>query len=186
VSNPLRLALLGSWQQGPLDPGTGSRLQNAGMSLSGLPIGVLARRTGLSPDSLRHYESLGLLPLAPRSAGGARQFPPSAEQQVRVIQTALRLGFSLGELTEILVERRRGGTPCRRVYALASAKLQALDIRLRELKQLRDALEAILVTWQTRLAGSGLGQRAGLLDALAEQGLPVPARPPFSRRSASP
>jgi MerR family copper efflux transcriptional regulator len=156
------------------------------MSPSGLPIGELARRTGLSPDSLRHYERLGLLPKVARSPGGARRFPEQAEHEVRVIQTALRIGFSLKELAEVRLERRRGGAPCRRVYALASAKLAAMEAQLRELKQLRDALEATLAGWRTRLAETAPGSRAGLLEALAEALVP-PRRPTqFPSRSVPP
>jgi len=157
----------------------------AGMSSNGLPIGELARRTGLSPDSLRHYEARGLLPRAPRSPGGARRFPTGAEQQVRVIQSALRIGFTLGELAEILLERRRGGAPCGKVHALATAKLATLDTRLRELKELRDALEATLGSWDARLERTAAGVPAGLLEALAEELSLGPRTSPFTRRSAS-
>jgi MerR family transcriptional regulator, copper efflux regulator len=141
------------------------------MSVSGVPIGELSRRTGLSADSLRHYERLGLLPPAPRSAGGARRFPVAAERQVRIIQTALGMGFTLRELADVFIERRSGGAPCRKVYALASAKLEALERRLRELHLLRDALATTLGAWRTRLQGTDVGVPAALLETLTE---PVP------------
>lgn len=139
------------------------------MAAAGLPIGELARRTGLSPDSLRHYERIGLLPPAPRSTGGARRFPASAERQVRVIQAALRIGFTLGELSLVLAERRRGGVPCGKVYAMAQTKLVALESRLRELQHLRDALDIMLRNWETRLGKTAPGLPAGLLDTLADE-----------------
>jgi MerR family copper efflux transcriptional regulator len=145
----------------------------ARMSQAGLPIGELARRTGLSPDSLRHYERLGLLPPAPRSIGGARRFPAAAERQVRVIQAALRIGFTLSELSVVLIERRRGAAPCRKVYTMAKAKLEALESRLCELQQLRDALVVTLRNWEARLGRTTPGLAAGLLDALADE---MPAR----------
>jgi DNA-binding transcriptional MerR regulator len=118
--------------------------------------------------------------------GGARRFPAAAEHQVRVIQSALRIGFTLGELAEILSERRRGGAPCRKVYALACAKLQTLEARLRDLQTLRDALEATLGGWKARLEGTAEGARAGLLDALTEELSVAPRPSPFARRSATP
>ncbi|MGZ6162694.1 MAG: MerR family DNA-binding transcriptional regulator, partial [Myxococcaceae bacterium] len=60
-------------------------------------IGELARRTGMSADSLRHYERLGLLAPAGRTAAGQRLFHSSAERQVRVVQAALSVGFGLEE-----------------------------------------------------------------------------------------
>lgn len=138
----------------------------------------------MSADSLRHYERLGLLPRAPRSAGGARRFPIAAERQVRVIQMALGIGFTLGELADVFIERRSGGAPCRKVYALASAKLEALEIRLRELSQLRDALASTLGTWKTRLQGTDVGVPAALLETLTELA-PLARATPFPQRRAA-
>jgi MerR family copper efflux transcriptional regulator len=156
------------------------------MATTGLPIGELARRTGLSPDSLRHYERLGLLPPAPRSVGGARRFPAAAERQVHVIQAALRIGFTLGELSLVLTEKRRGGAPCRKVYAMAQSKLDALESRLRELQQLRDALDITLRNWETRLKNIAPGLPAGLLDALADEVSSLAHSPQPRRRKALP
>src|SRR5262249_32755680 len=139
----------------PLDPGTCSRLQDAGMAPEAVPIGELARRTGLSADLLRHYERRGLLPSAPRTSGGARRFPPLTERQVRAIQAALGIGFTLDELAEVLGARRRGMHPCRRVQALARSKLDALDQRIRQLQAVRKTLVATLADWERRLAASG-------------------------------
>ncbi|MDE2181380.1 MAG: MerR family DNA-binding transcriptional regulator, partial [candidate division NC10 bacterium] len=36
--------------------------------------GELARLTGISTDTLRHYERLGLLPKPPRTGGGYRDY----------------------------------------------------------------------------------------------------------------
>jgi DNA-binding transcriptional MerR regulator len=145
-------------------------------------IGELARRTGLSADSLRHYERRGLLPAAPRTAGGARRFSPLTERQVRAIQAALGIGFTLDELAELLGSRRRGIHPCRRVEALARAKLDALDRRIGELRAVRRTLAVTLEDWERRLASSG-DSPAGLLDSLADA--PLIERPnPRRKRSA--
>jgi MerR family transcriptional regulator, copper efflux regulator len=154
------------------------------MATAGLPIGELAKRTGLSPDSLRHYERLGLLAPAPRSVGGARRFPAAAERQVRIIQAALRIGFTLAELSQVLTERRRGGAPCRKVYAMARAKLDALERRLCELQQLRDALNIALRNWEARLGKTAPGLPAGLLDALADEVSSLAHSPLPRRRKA--
>jgi DNA-binding transcriptional MerR regulator len=147
-----------------------------------LRIGALARATGLSPDSLRLYERRGLLPAPSRTAGGFREYPPSAERRVRVIQAALALGFSLEELGGVLRQRDAGGAPCRQVRALAGEKLVALEARLAELRALRRALRDTLADWDGRLAGAPAGTRVGLLEALAaavadRATAPRPARP---------
>ena len=137
------------------------------MAPTGLRIGVLARKMRLSPDSLRHYERKGLLNAPPRSDGGFRLYPDSAERRVRVVQASLALGFTLDELAAIFAERRRGGAPCRSVRALAGAKLEALEERLKALRRLRTALRSVLRNWDSRLTEAG-GEPAGLLEALAD------------------
>jgi len=145
-----------------------------------LRIGALARATGLSPDSLRLYERLGLLPSPPRTAGGFREYPASAERRVRVIQAALALGFTLEELAGVLRQRDAGGAPCRQVRALAGEKLVALEQRLAELRTLRRVLQRTLESWDARLAGTPAGTRVGLLEALAAALPPPPRRRPVA------
>ena len=151
------------------------------MASEAVPIGELARRTGLSADSLRHYEWRGLLPAAARTSGGARRFSPLTERQVRAIQAALGIGFTLDELAELLGSRRRGIHPCRRVQALARAKLETLDRRIAALRGVRRTLAVTLEDWERRLASSG-DSPAGLLDSLADA---PPIERPNPRRKRS-
>jgi len=81
--------------------------------------GALAKATGVSPDTIRHYEKIGVLPRASRTDSGYRVYPASALERVLVVQRALRIGFTLAELAEVLKARDAGGAPCRRVYQLA-------------------------------------------------------------------
>jgi DNA-binding transcriptional MerR regulator len=133
--------------------------------------GQLARRCGVSTDTLRHYERVGVLARPRRTAGGYRQYPPEAEARVRLVRRALSLGFTLPELARILRVRDRGGAPCREVHALAASKLEYVERQLSDLVLLRDHLRQLLATWDQRLAATPIGKRAGLLDTLVD--LPV-------------
>jgi DNA-binding transcriptional MerR regulator len=84
--------------------------------------GELARLSGMSADTVRHYERHGLLPAAPRSASGYRPFPREALVRMQIIRAALSIGFSVSELSDIFRERRNGGAPCRRVRDMAAAQ----------------------------------------------------------------
>jgi DNA-binding transcriptional MerR regulator len=141
-----------------------------------LQIGDVARRTRLSPDTLRHYERKGLLPRAPRSPSGYRLYGPEAERRVRLVQAALSLGFTLDELVSILRERAQGRPPCRRVRALAEQKLHALEQRIAELTHMRRALVETLNEWDARLARTVPGAAAGLLEAISNR---LDAMPPI-------
>ena len=135
-----------------------------------LRIGELARLSRLSPDTLRHYERLGLLAAA-RTPGKFREYGSDAAHRVHVIQAALAIGFTLAELSEIFAERAAGRAPCQRVRKLAGAKLVALTERIADLSRLRRQLTRTLAIWDTQLAGTPAGVPARLLDSLANREL---------------
>ena len=128
--------------------------------------GELARLSGVSTDTLRHYERIGVLAKAPRTKSGYRQYPPSALDRVRLVRRAISVGFTLEELARVLRIRDKGGAPCRQVRDLALSKLEGVERRLEELVLVRDHLRMLLKDWDDRLARSAPGQRVGLLDSL--------------------
>lgn len=127
--------------------------------------GSLAKATGVSPDTIRHYERIGVLPKAARTQAGYRMYPEGAVERVRVVQSALRVGFTLAELAEVLKVRDAGGTPCRRVYQIAQEKLQAIEEELSTLKRTERYLKTMLADWQGRLLRAN-GKRSNLLHSL--------------------
>jgi len=129
--------------------------------------GELARAVGVSTDTLRHYERIGVLARAPRTESGYRRYPPEALRRVCLVRQALSVGFSLPELARLLQIRERGGAPCREVRALAQLKLNQIDRRLADLKAVRRRMRLMLKDWDARLARTRKGQRAGLLESLA-------------------
>jgi DNA-binding transcriptional MerR regulator len=134
-----------------------------------LTSGQLARLCGISADTLRHYERVGVLPRAPRTRAGYRQYPPEAQTRVLAVRRALALGFSLAELARIFRVRERGGAPCREVRRLAEAKLGEIEQRLVDLAALRDDLREVLADWDRRLESTPEGMRAGLLERLGKR-----------------
>jgi DNA-binding transcriptional MerR regulator len=129
--------------------------------------GELARLTGVSSDTLRHYEKRGLLTPAPRTRAGYRRYPADAVARVLLIQRALVVGFSLDELGTVLGQRDTGGAPCRSVRKLVGKRLEDLDRQLEELNALRMELRALVSDWDDRLSRTPAGKRAYLLETLA-------------------
>ena len=127
--------------------------------------GQLAHLAGVSTDTLRHYERLGLLPLPQRTAENYREYSPASQQRVELIQRALTIGCSLPELKTILTVREGGGAPCRHVRALMHSKIRAVDEQIRNLVSLRVELNRLSKEWDERLRQTKPGQMARLLDA---------------------
>ena len=86
-----------------------------------LRAGELARRAGVSKDTLRFYERKGLLPRPRRMANNYRAYPPETVDRVLWLRRVLAAGFTLDELARILALRESGGIPCRQVRRLISA-----------------------------------------------------------------
>jgi DNA-binding transcriptional MerR regulator len=139
---------------------------NVSRTDGGCRSGELARRAGVSADTLRHYERRGLLPAARRTPNGYRLYPAEALERVRLIQKALSLGFTLEELATFLRIRGGGRPPCRNVHRTAVERLSELDGRIEELTRLWEGLRSIVASWEESLRQSGEGRPARLLESL--------------------
>jgi DNA-binding transcriptional MerR regulator len=115
--------------------------------MAGFLIGDVAQRTGLSPPTIRYYESIGLLARPTRSAAGYRRYTDATVEELRFIKKAQALGFSLEEIGEVLTLSRAGRIPCSHVLDLARRHLAAVDERVRQLTRLREQLAAEISKW---------------------------------------
>lgn len=98
---------------------------NTGMNLQ--TIGQLARQVGVRTSTLRYYEQEGLLPPSGRSEAGYRLYDAAAEQTLRFIQRAQRLGFSLADIRTLLKAWRAGDLRDEAVIETAEARYLALE-----------------------------------------------------------
>ncbi len=130
--------------------------------------GSLAGATGVSADTIRHYEKIGVLPKALRTEAGYRIYPESAVERVMVVRRALRIGFTLAELAEVLRSRDAGAVPCRRVYKLAQEKLKSITADIEALRHTERYLKQVLGDWEHRMKQTPEGQRSNLLHSLTE------------------
>jgi MerR family copper efflux transcriptional regulator len=122
--------------------------------------GALAKSAGVSPDTIRHYERIGVLPRASRTETNYRIYPTSALERVLVVQRALRIGFTLAELAEVLKARDAGGAPYRRVYQLAQERLKGIEADIEALKRTRRYVKKVLCDWEQRIQSTGSGEIA--------------------------
>jgi DNA-binding transcriptional MerR regulator len=131
--------------------------------------GELARLSGVSSDTLRHYERVGVLPRPRRAPNGYRQYDGGALERVGLVRQALAMGFTLEELARVLAARASGKPPCREVRRLAGEKLKELEERLVELARLGEELRRTIHDWDQRLAATPEGEPARLLETLGRK-----------------
>ena len=114
--------------------------------MSGLRSGQVAAAAGVNLQTLRYYERRGLLAEPERTLGGHRMYPQDAVATVRVIKAAQRLGFTLGEVAELLDagRHRHGRRPDAGLQQRAGSKLAEVEARIADLEVIRDSLRAAL------------------------------------------
>jgi MerR family mercuric resistance operon transcriptional regulator len=125
---------------------TGSRhfVVNKYVATRGVQRGELARRTGCNLETIRYYETIGLIPEPPRTAGGHRSYDTAFERRLRFILRARGLGFSLEKVRELLrlVDERH--TPCAEARDLAAAHLEDVRVKIVDLKSMELALREMV------------------------------------------
>ena len=105
-----------------------------------LRIGTLARLANVNVQTLRFYEREGLLSKPHRRLSGYREYPSEAVGLVRLIKRIQALGFTLKEIKAILALRNFPATTVRDAASLLEAKIEAIDVKIAELQELRNTL----------------------------------------------
>ena len=113
---------------------------NTRLRAGALAIGALSERTGVNIETIRYYERIGLLPAPPRSAGRHRLYDDSHRQRLVFIRRARELGFSLGQVRDLLGLVRGHDLTCSEVRALTERHVAAIRHKIRDLKRLERVL----------------------------------------------
>src|SRR5436190_23569035 len=124
------------------------------MGTNSLLIGEVARRSGASRKALRLYEAAGILPELRRTPSGYRVYDSETLGVLAFVRQAQRLGFTLGEIREIVGIKRAGRAPCPHVRDLVRRKADELDQRLEDLQQVRNGLRHLLKRWRSAPRGA--------------------------------
>jgi len=133
--------------------------------MKGLNIGELARRAGVNVETLRYYERRALLPPPPRTRSGYRQYPPDAVRRIGFIKRAQALGFTLGEIADLLALRIGPDTNCDAVVAQAERAIARLDAKMTEIRRMRADLAELAWRCHRREATA----ECPILEALEEE-----------------
>ncbi len=110
-----------------------------------MSIGELARETGASLRSIRHYDDHRLLSSV-RAENGYRVFPALAVTQVRQIQRLIGAGFSLAEIREFpdCMRMIEGAAACSETTEVQRRRLASIERQIAELEQRRSRLRQML------------------------------------------
>lgn len=130
-----------------------------------LSIGQVARRAGVGVETVRFYEREGLLEEPPRRASGYRQYDEQVVKRIRFIKRSQQLGFSLKEITELLMLRVDAQTSCEEVKQRTEAKIAEVERKVLALQRMRQALLQV----HALCIGHGPTGPCPMLEALDQQ-----------------
>ena len=106
-----------------------------------LTIGRLASKAGINVETIRYYERRGLIEQPVKPGVGYRQYADEVVQRLLFIRRAKSLGFSLGEIANLLALSEG---QCANVQSLAEKKLNRVKARMEDLKRLENALQDLV------------------------------------------
>ena len=127
-----------------------------------LNIGQVAKQTGITVETVRFYEKKNLIDAPLRSESGYRQYPLDTVKRVRFIQRAKDVGFTLKDIGELLDLRQVPGTSCTDIKLRATQKIEEVDLKIRDLKKIHDALARMIM----KCSGSGALSQCPILEEL--------------------
>jgi len=114
-------------------------------------IGGLAKAAGVGVETVRYYQRRGLLPEPPRPPGEVRRYGDEDVRRLRFIRSAQAAGFTLAEIKELL--DLDASDDRARARELAEARVAAIDEKIAELREARDALAGLATACASKRGG---------------------------------
>ncbi len=107
-----------------------------------MTITEVSKKYGLTPDTLRYYERIGLIPPVPRTKGGVRDYDENSCGWVELMKCMRSAGVQIEALIEYVALSRQGdGTVAERKALLIEQRKQ-MEARMAEMQRSLDRLNA--------------------------------------------
>ena len=109
-----------------------------------MKIGELARVTGTKAETIRYYESIGLLPKPDRTGSNYRDYGPGDLDRLSFIRHARGLGLDIADIRSLLDLGDDPERDCAEADRIASGHLVAVENKITQLEQLRAELKRMI------------------------------------------
>ena len=140
-------------------------------------IGEVAKQSGVAVETLRFYESRGLIEPLTRTRSGYRLYNSTVHDRLGFIKKSQAVGFTLDQIAWLIAEAKEGRRPCVEVRRMAQDRLLELEERLKELKHYRRELKQTLDAWEQQ--GEKPGVVCGLIEGLSAGSIHPPPQSPM-------
>ncbi|MEA5079361.1 MAG: MerR family transcriptional regulator [Anaerolineaceae bacterium] len=116
-----------------------------------MKIAEVSEKYGLSPDTLRYYERVGLLPTVTRSVSGIREFSEVDIKRVEFIKCMRSAGLPVEVLTEYIAMVQQGDSTIAARKAILTQQRELLKARMQEMQKTLDLLNYKIDIYETKL-----------------------------------
>ena len=113
-----------------------------------MKVSELAKRGGVTAETVRHYTREQLLAPKRHPDNGYQLYSATDLERLHFIQRARKLGFSVAEIRDILAHADHGDSPCPLVRDLLANRLPQIRAQIQELEALAQRMEQALESWQ--------------------------------------
>lgn len=109
-------------------------------------IGELSKKTGLSKDTIRFYDKLGLISASDRRAGTRfyKEYSPDTVERLLMIAQGKGLGFTLNEIKQLLDEWNSGAMSKQDQIKIIERKIEEVETKTRQLEAIKTYLDVKL------------------------------------------
>ncbi|MEM5529600.1 MerR family transcriptional regulator [Gammaproteobacteria bacterium AS21] len=113
-----------------------------------MKVSELAQLADVTADTVRHYTRIGLLKPERDPNNRYQLYKIEDVKQLRFIQKARLLGFSLQQIATIVHHEHKGLSPCPMVRDLMSQHLPKVREQIAELQQQLQRMEQAMTSWE--------------------------------------
>jgi MerR family transcriptional regulator, mercuric resistance operon regulatory protein len=98
--------------------------------------------TGCNLETVRYYESIGVMPEPPRTSRNYRAYDESHVGRLQFIMRARELGFTLDEVRDLLALVDGGAQTCGEVQGIANTHLATVRAKIADLTRIEQVLSS--------------------------------------------
>jgi MerR family mercuric resistance operon transcriptional regulator len=120
-------------------------------AMSGITIGKLASAVGVSVETVRYYQRIGLL-AEPAPQGAYRYYDTEHLEHLQFIRRAKDAGFTLEEIRELL--HLDAVADRQKIRVLASHRLDDIEIRIKDMQSLAQRLKRLVKQCESEKEGA--------------------------------
>lgn len=117
-----------------------------------ITIAEASRQYGLSADTLRYYERIGLIPAVPRNKSGIRNYDEESLRWVEFIKCMRNAGLSIESLVEYVALFQQGEATHEARKNILIEERAKLEIRIQEMLETKKRLDYKISNYTTALS----------------------------------